>query len=63
MNAPKQPLKKENPIRSKENFHNSLQIGIAETTAAFPLNKAHDFVVTFRLKSRRSISSSRADDR
>jgi len=30
---------------------NDLQIGIAETTAALPLNKAHDFVVTLRLKS------------
>jgi hypothetical protein len=29
----------------------NLQSGIAETTAALPMNKAHDLVVTFRLKS------------
>jgi len=29
----------------------NLQSGIAETTTALPMNKAHDLVVTFRLKS------------
>jgi hypothetical protein len=38
-----------NNKRSKKLVLNNLQSGIAETTAAFPLNKAHDFVVTFRL--------------
>jgi len=47
MNTPKKPWK---IIKDQKRLVlNNLQSGIAETTAAFPLNKAHDFVVTFRL--------------
>jgi hypothetical protein len=52
MNTPEKPWRIIKRFYQIERFFlNNLQSGIAETTAALPLNKAHDFVVTFRLKS------------